>query len=115
MSTLSTENDLAQFDKAFTPHKTQHPRTLLGQVRMLILQPRLFFRTLAPSNSQLWVVAAIVILGFIGASAVRQEALGGTDGSSSAFTASSDSGLSPDISATWTPVLIATSKVVANW
>lgn len=79
---------------------------------MLILQPALFFRTLSASRSQLWVATAILILGVIGASAVRQQALGGAD---SSFTASSDSGLSSDISATWTPALIATSKVIANW
>jgi len=87
---------------------------------MLIVQPRLFFRTLSTSNSQLWLLAAILILGVIGASAIRQQQLGGSESSGPVAGAPVAPDInggngSPDISTTWTPALIAVSQVVLNW
>ncbi len=50
------------------------PRGLLGHIRMVLLQPVLFFRVLSvpQPESRVWLWAAILILFLIGASGVRQ-------------------------------------------
>ena len=58
-----------------TPNK--RPGGLLAQLRMVLLQPRLFFRTQRVANSQHWLSAALIILALVGASAIRQQELGG--------------------------------------
>src|SRR5579859_5214411 len=102
---MSTDQELPQFSKPFASRQTKHPRSLLGQMRMLILQPRMFFRTLSASTSQMWFLAAILILGLIGASAIRQQQLGGADSSGVVSQAPDNGGgtAPADISATWTP------------
>jgi hypothetical protein len=112
---MSIDQDLPQFSKPFPSRQTKHPRSLLGQIRMLILQPGLFFRTLATSGSQMWFLAAILILGVIGASGIRQQQLGGPDSSGNVAQAPDSGTGNPDISTTWTPALIAISKVAVNW
>ncbi len=52
------------------------PRSLWGQLWTIALQPGYFFRTLpSPSDTRQWVWVAILILGLVGLSAVRQEAV----------------------------------------
>lgn len=53
------------------------PRGLLGHVRMVLLQPVLFFRILSVPNpeSRMWLWAAILFVAVIGAGAVRQTEL----------------------------------------
>lgn len=53
------------------------PRGLLGHVRMVLLQPVLFFRILSVPNpeSRMWLWAAVLFVAVVGASAVRQAEL----------------------------------------
>ncbi|MBI5667373.1 MAG: hypothetical protein HZC41_05135 [Chloroflexi bacterium] len=52
------------------------PRSLVGQISLVLLEPGAFFRALPfAANSRQWVWAALLILALVGISAVRQEAL----------------------------------------
>ncbi len=58
------------------------PRSLMGQVSLVLLQPGYFFRTLPQmSDTRSWLWAAVLILALLGIVAVRQQSLqGGTSG-----------------------------------
>jgi hypothetical protein len=115
-------------------NRIKHPRSLLGQIRMVLLQPGLFFRTLPTTSSQHWILAAFLILALVGFSAIRQQELISGSGSVSFspppdtsappddFSGGQSDGLSqngtaaaPDISMTWKPALTASSEIVVNW
>lgn len=115
-------------------NRVKHPRSLLGQIRMVLLQPGLFFRTLPTTSSQHWILAAFLILALVSFSAIRQQELvsgGGsvsftppvdTGGAPDDFSGGQTGGLAqggtgaaPDISMTWKPALTASSEVVLNW
>jgi Yip1 domain len=75
------------------------PRSLWGQIWTITLQPDYFFRTLpSASDTRQWFWVALLILGLVGLSAVRQEALQNPDTSSASppidFNSPSDNSLS---------------------
>lgn len=56
--------------------RSARPRSLVGQVGMVLLEPGAFFRALPfVESSRQWVWAALLILALVGISAVRQDAL----------------------------------------
>ncbi len=117
------------------------PRSLIGQIQALLLQPGSFFRGLTASRQWLW--AALLILALTGAAAVRQAALiaaaaspdsgapvaidpsmsGGFPGGGGGI----DSGIPPDggipgaapapgnVIGTWTTALVAAGTIALGW
>ncbi len=115
----------------------RHPRGLVGQMRAVLLQPELFFRTLPTSTSQYWLLVAFVILALVSLSRIQQLGLASTSGSATfsaqtntgsadgSIGSSTDSGTgsstlsdgsdSSNIAATWQPALSASSELIINW
>jgi hypothetical protein len=116
---MSAHDDGGSIGKPYKPIPMKQPRGLLGQIRLAIIQPRTFFSTLASSTSQNWFLVAILILGAVGASAIRQQELANpnaTIGSPSVqLPDSPESGVPADVSMTWRPALLASSRIVLNW
>jgi hypothetical protein len=79
-------------------------------MRMVFLQPRLFFRMQREATSQHWLLAALIILVLVSASAIRQQQF-----ASGLDSVPAVEGASPDTSLTWKPALTASSQMILNW
>jgi hypothetical protein len=77
-SRAQTNQAMQPRSSAYVTERNGRSRSLIGQITTVLLQPVYFFRTF-PTTSH-WIWAALIILGLIGFSAVRQSQLADNGG-----------------------------------